>query len=237
MTQAAGAPFDPGAPFTPGGAGASTSSQTRALLTACACALPGLAPLFFSRDPLALCCWLALVAAPLGCVSAACALAAWPWTAMVPALWLVALSLECAGASRVLPTPVWAGAAWSGLFLAGWALGRLDRDAAPRRAASVTLLLLALAALPIGLGLCSGAFSPAITARLLDLAPTSWIVESAGVDWMRHPALYEPARTFDLGPELRAPFRGALAGPALLLVGCGFAWIAARRTRSAAAGS
>jgi hypothetical protein len=210
---------------------AAPEPHASSLVTACVLALPGLAPLALTGDPLASCAWLAIAAAPLGVLCAACGLAVWPWSAMVPAAWMAALALACTASTRVLPTPAWAGATWTGLFLAGWALGRSAPRAAWRSSAVCALAALALSALPIGIGLADGAFSPGATARLLDLAPTTWVVESAGVDWLRHPAVYEPARAFDLGPELRAPFRGALAGPSILLVGCALAWTAARRAR------
>ena len=52
------------------------------------------------------------------------------------------------------------------------------------------------------------------------VSPVAWIVESAGIDWMRHPAMYDPAGTADIGPELRSGRRSWLAAVVLLVVGC-----------------
>jgi hypothetical protein len=57
-------------------------------------------------------------------------------------------------------------------------------------------------------------------------------MECAGVDWLRHPAIYEPAGALDIDPGLRQPFRGKLAGPALLLLGCALAALGVVRARA-----
>jgi hypothetical protein len=69
---------------------------------------------------------------------------------------------------------------------------------------------------------------PALAARLLDLAPATLLSECAGLDWMRHPAIYEPAGTIDIDPSLRVAWRGILAGPIVFLVGCAAAFAADR---------
>ena len=79
-------------------------------------------------------------------------------------------------------------------------------------------------------------WSPRAAALLLDFSPATLLVESAGVDWMRQPAVYGPAGADAIGPDLRLPWRGELAGPAVFLVGCALACAArytvARRAHS-----
>jgi hypothetical protein len=105
--------------------------------------------------------------------------------------------------------------ATAGLALAlwGWALG-------PRRgvpaAVGLALLVAGLcSALPALGGVAAVPLGPARTALLLDLSPVGLVLESAGLDWMRHASIYEAAGSGDLGPELRAA-RGGLGGPAVL---------------------
>lgn len=62
---------------------------------------------------------------------------------------------------------------------------------------------------------------PALAERLLDASPTTLAVESAGIDWMRHPGVYEPAGT-DWFSGRRQPY-GPLAGGLALVVGCALA--------------
>jgi len=59
---------------------------------------------------------------------------------------------------------------------------------------------------------------PALAAALLDLSPLTLAAEAAGIDWMRHPAVYGPAGT-DWFSDRRSPY-GPLAGVAALVVGC-----------------
>lgn len=152
--------------------------------------------------------WLALCAAPVGVLTAGVGRAA-----LLPPL---------AWAAVVCVHAPWAGLAIAGYLAAGVALGRA-RPAT--RVADAGLLLLGaalLAGAPSLGGLTGhGPFSPEITARLLDLSPVVLVLESAGIDWLRHPAVYGPAGGDALGPDLRGPWSGALAGTGVLLVGCG----------------
>ena len=221
--------------------------STRALSLALSAVAVGCAPIAATRDAVVFLAWLALCAAPLGAWlggvrerdangerAHAFLVPLWPWAAMVPGAWMIVFVVLAA--ERSFPSPHWAAAGWTGLFLAGFGLGRCARDASRALAAALGAAALTLAALPAGAGLVAGAFTPAQTARLLDLSPVTQLVELAGVDWMRHPAVYEPARTLDIGPELRGPFRGALAGPLWLLVGCALAgvgaWLRSRPVRN-----
>ena len=63
--------------------------------------------------------------------------------------------------------------------------------------------------------------APDRAALLLDISPATWAFEVAGVDWMRHPAVYEPAGT-DWFSGSRRPWSGGVAGPLALVLGCAF---------------
>ena len=210
--------------------------MTRQLIAALALGLLGLCgALPGERGPDALVCagWVALIALPAGIASGALALRPWPFAAAVPALWMIELGVVTTLSERELPTPIWAALVWTGMYAAGFGLARAW-TLEPLRAAALALVVVALLAGLPSLGARTGrAFPPWLSARLIDLSPLSVCLESAGVDWMRHPALYEPAGTLDIDPGMREPYRGRLAGPALLLVGCLLAaageWLARRR--------
>jgi len=175
-------------------------------------------------DPLVEMAWIAVVALPCGLASGALDLRLWPFAASVPALWMSALALAGASSDRPLATPLWAALCWSGIFLGGWGLGRACAASA-RTVAAGLVLALALALLPSAGAFLGRPWPPAVAARLLDLSPVSVCMESAGVDWLRHPAVYEPAGALDIDPSLRHPWRGKLAGPVLFLLGCLLAWL------------
>jgi|RhiMethySRZTD1v2_1073278.scaffolds.fasta_scaffold414006_3 hypothetical protein len=182
-------------------------------------------------DPLVALAWIAIVALPCGLACGALALRPWPFAASVPALWMAALA--CAGISseRTLPTPVWAALCWSGIFAAGWGIGRAS--AADARAVAAGLALsLAFALLPSAGAFLGRPWPAPVSARLLDLSPVAVCMECSGVDWLRHPAVYEPAGALDIDPSLRQPYQGKLAGPGLLLLGCALAALGAVRARA-----
>jgi hypothetical protein len=82
--------------------------------------------------------------------------------------------------------------------------------------------LFLFASLCSGLAVRGGAWSIPWPARaaavMLDLSPVSLVCESAGVrDWMWREGVYEPAGVDRLA---RRPWRGSLAGPTMLVVGC-----------------
>lgn len=182
---------------------------------ALALAVGGAGWLAAGSGPLALA-WLALAAAPIG------ALAAPPrgesvWPALL--------------AAGVLVGPL----VFSGDFLAAWVVIGLfllgaaaSVEGAKVPSAAMCLVVgTALAMAPAWAGAAGHApFPSETTARLLDLSPVVLVVESAGVDWLRHPAVYGPAGGDAIGPDLWTPPKGALAGSALVLVGC--ALLAAR---------
>ncbi|MCA8979298.1 MAG: hypothetical protein H6831_07815 [Planctomycetes bacterium] len=133
---------------------------------------------------------------------------------------LVALAVLYAFAAfTAAPVSAWAALVICGLFLLGLATGRAT-DGRWTGAGLWFALTLALSGAATGFGQLARPWPPELTAHLLDVSPVSLVLESAGVDWMRHPALYDPAGTLDIGPELRLAWRGKVAGPALFVVGC-----------------
>jgi hypothetical protein len=115
------------------------------------------------------------------------------------------------------------------LCLGGRVLGLLcGRSRHPRwgwsGAALVLLLSGTLTALPSVGGALARPLTPELTARLMDLSPVVWVAENGGLDWMRHPSVYELAGAGDMGPELRlahAAGIGTLVACGLLLMACG----------------
>ena len=210
-------------------------SARRALVASAALLLAGLLPVALGRGhPVTLLAWLSIVALPAGWLAGGWNLPLGRTTLAVGGLWYVGLLVS---AERGVPAPHWAALAWTGLFVAGFGAGCL----APRRALAGAALALLLAALLVSLPGAAGlpeepVWSPRAAARLLDLSPATLLVESAGVDWMRQPAVYGPAGADAIGPDLRMPWRGELAGPAVLLLGCALALAAryavARRAHS-----
>lgn len=143
---------------------------------------------------------------------------------LAPPLVWAAIVAWLARGSAAPPEPLGA-LAILGLYALGLATGRAgaahDRASSGLAGAGVWLALLALlAGAPMGWGVVSQPWPPDVAARLLDLSPLSVVLESAGADWMRHPAVYDPAGTLDIGPQMRVAWRGTLAGPGLLVVGC-----------------
>jgi hypothetical protein len=201
-----------------------------ATLVACAAAgalglLPGAGG---AGDPVTLLGWLTLAAPAAGALCGAGGLALFPFGLAVPGAWVMLLVLALASARVELATPVWAACVLGGLFAAGWALGRRSR--APLRSAGALLLLgLVLTGAALGFGLLAGGAElarthPGAAARLLDLSPLVLVFDCAGWDWTHaQPEVYARA-----GVEWfqRRPYRGNLAGPAVLVVGCALAWLA-----------
>lgn len=201
--------------------------------------LPGLLPSGAGpADPLALAAWLALIAPAVGALAGAAALRSGPRGAAglaAPLAWWAVLALLARGGPR-LPDPAGAGLAIGGLFLLGAGLGAMRAERAAPRAAGLALLALLLALLPTGGGLLAEPWPPAWAARLLDLSPLSFVLERGGLDWMRHPWVYEPAGAASIGPDLRVAGRGALAPGLCAVVGCALlvaSWAMRRKTSPA----
>jgi hypothetical protein len=174
-------------------------------------------------DPVALLAWLAIWSVPAGYLCGAQGVRLGAPALLAPAIWMGLLAVVAGASTRVLPSPAWSALAWTGLYAAGFGLGRL---APGRPFPGVGALFLAsalFAALPLLGGNLGAPLPPAVSARLLDLSPATLLEECAGMDWMRHPALYDSAGTADIDPSLRVPFRGPLAGPLAFVVGCAIA--------------
>jgi len=184
-------------------------------------------------DPLALLSWLALIAPASGFACGALRLPPWPAAAVVPASWMMLVGIvDALSQSRDLPQPIWAGCALAGLFACGLGPGALSVRRVPAsarapvaaRGAAVVLLLTALVcALPFIGALVRTPPSARVNARLLDVSPATLAAECAGVDWMRHPPIYDAASTADIDPALRTPYDGRLAGGLVFVVGCALA--------------
>ncbi len=183
-------------------------------------ALPGSAG---RPDPLAWLAWIALCSAAAGFYCGAAGVRLGPLALVPPAVWMGVLGLVDGASPRDLPSPGWAALAWTGLFAAGFGIGRAFPDRRHGGAGALLLLAASLAALPIGAGLLAEPLSPAVVTHLLDASPATLLAECAGVDWMRHPAVYAAAGTADIDPALRVAYRGALAGPIAFVVGCALA--------------
>jgi len=188
-------------------------SGWRATLVSVALGLALLAGRALAPGPVPALAWAALAAAPLGAWVGARRLV--PLLAL-PAAWLLLEPGPRAGGALV---------ALIGLALLGAGLTSLAIRRAPGARATVAgSLLLAgavLTALPILAGPGSGpGWDPVLVAGLLDLSPVTLVVEAAGHDWLRDPAIYDRAGGDAIGPGLRAPL-GPLAAGVPALVGCG----------------
>jgi len=200
----------------------------------CAClALPGAWP--GSRgapDPIAFFTWLAFVAASIGALAGGSRLPFWPHAAAVPAVWMFVVVIVDALAPRDLPTPLWASIAASGLFAFGYAIGRLARFEQRFAAAGWMLAVsVALVMLPVAGGYLRAAWPGTVTGFLLDASPATLLAECAGIDWLRHPAIYDAAGTADLDPASRGPYRPALAASIVAVLGSVAALLAVRFNR------
>ncbi|MBJ02925.1 MAG: hypothetical protein CMK00_08665 [Planctomycetes bacterium] len=168
--------------------------------------------------------WLALVAMPVGVMAGGLGLRLWPAGWAVPGLWMILLALVESRAGNPLPTAPWAVMAWFGLFAVGFSLGHLRPEAVWTRAAcSLASCALASGLLTLwgwGAGHSAGVWPAQIGASLLDISPVALVTECAGLDWMRHPAVYQNGGTAHMGPELRTAWQGSLAGPGVFLFGC-----------------
>ena len=150
------------------------------------------------------------------------------------ALLVLAIGMTPAGDEWAeLPRPVSAGAVLLGLFLIGSSLagaspvsGRARLSVrmlvSARRGALLLVLAWAADGAASGWGVLRPAppWAPEVASALLDLSPRTLLMESGGVDWMRHPSVYESAGTDRIGPGLRSVYVGPVAGSVTLLVGC-----------------
>ncbi|MEZ5976625.1 MAG: hypothetical protein R3F34_00170 [Planctomycetota bacterium] len=161
------------------------------------------------------------------------------WFAAPRAWWLAPLAFGLAttattSAAFGLAAP-WSAALVAGVAAVLGAIGRRSPGTARAAAPLAVAAVLLVARLPDLVGAAPAGFArvdPTLAARLLDASPTTWVVESAGLDLMRHPAVYAPAGT-DWFSDARTPVRGELAGTIALVLGCAASFLAARqRTES-----
>lgn len=190
-------------------------------------ALPGAR----GSEPVALLVWISMWCVPAGVLTGGSGVPLWPIAPVAPALWMALVGLVAAASTRVLPSPAWSALAWTGLFAIGFALGRILPERRWRVGAALLVAAGVLNASSISGAWLAAPLPPEISARLLDLAPATLLAECAGLDWMRHPAIYEPAGALDIDPALRVAWRGFLAGPIVFLVGCAAALAADRIAR------
>ena len=131
-----------------------------------------------------------------------------------------------------LPTPLWAALLVAGGYLAVMALGRLVPGRGVAVAGLVLLggLVLSGASVQWGLG-GAGAASwagshPGLARGLLELSPLVWAYDCAGLDWTRtQPEMY---RLSGVEWFVRRPWRGSLAGPLSVVVGCALLFLSRR---------
>ena len=176
--------------------------------------------------------WLALLAPAAGAFVAARGTALWPLALVAPAVWMALVGVIDASSLHGLPTPAWAGVAWTGLYLSGFGIGCVQSGRPFAYAGALLFLATSLFALSGAFGFRVAGGGHELAAWLLDLSPVTLVVECAGIDWMRHPAIYDVAG--DIPPDVRTAYRGILAGPCVLLVGLTFAIFGARRRRAVA---
>jgi hypothetical protein len=176
-----------------------------------------------SFDPLALLAWLTLLAPALGALCARVA-----WAAGVPLVWSGLLFLTSTRANHALATPLWPACSVSGFFLIGLALGRWTRSPS-NTAVWLILTSFFFSGVSLGFGLVplGGELArthPTLARWLLESSPLVLAFDCAGVDWVhRQPDVYVQAGIEWLA---RHPYRGSLAGPLVLVVGCALSGLA-----------
>jgi hypothetical protein len=133
--------------------------------------------------------------------------------AVLPLAWILPPTLAGRAA---LPESHWGWCVIAGLYGLGLACGALVREQGVGAAGALLFVTLLASTAPARGAWGGEPWPPALARALLDVAPTALALESAGVDWMRHASVYEPVGTDRFE---RSAWRGALAGPTLLLVG------------------
>jgi len=197
------------------------------LLVALSCSVAGVLPLLVGAfDPLLWTAWISMIAFPTGLFTGASGLKAWPFGLATPGIWMIVLVCLEAMSGGTLPEPAWAAAAWTGQFIVGMAAGVFFTGRAWRAAGLGLCLTSLLCVLPVSGGSGEalwggrslGQTSPRTAALVFGSSPMTMVMESGGVDWMRHPVVYDPAGT-EWFSDRREPYRGKLAAPAVLLLG------------------
>lgn len=116
----------------------------------------------------------------------------------------------------------------AGLAGLGWGLGLWAGERRGALAIGLFVVAAVLAALP-GLGglLGDAPWAPEVAAGLLRASPATFVVESGGLDWLRHSAIYDPVGGDSIGPSLHRAW-GSLAGlvPGVVGFGAAVLWAA-----------
>lgn len=204
----------------------SPSPRFRSAGAACAAAigLAGFVPLDGRVDPVRALVVLALWAAPAGWLAARTALG---WA--VPLVWCATVAVALGDLDRVPAC----------LAIVGtYALGRGAASLGPRRAdgtrpAGVATALLVTTSLALAPGLAGVVAEPwptPVAARLLDVSPVVLVCESAGIDWMRRPGVYE---TVGCDRFPRTSFATSWTGGWVAAVGLALACLGELRRRRA----
>ncbi len=192
--------------------------------------LPGIAG---GLDPVGLLAWLALLAPAAGFACGAAGLRPLPFGLAPPAAWLFLVVSADMASERDLSGPLWASMAVIGLFAAGLGLGATFPRHGLGGAGALLLAGLLLAGLAVQGGLGReetswGRTHPRLAALALDVSPIVLVLECGGWDDWTHsnPLVYEVS-----GVEWfpHRPYRGALAGPLVLVVGVLIGEVLARR--------
>ncbi|MDZ4774541.1 MAG: hypothetical protein SGI72_15545 [Planctomycetota bacterium] len=170
-------------------------------------------------DPLAALAWVTLIAPAGGFACGARRIQIWPLAPIVPVTWMLVVAAVDAMSARDLPSLAWSALPVTGLFALGFALPSRSNTSPWRGSASLFLVTVLLAALPLHGLILEAAWPPRVAARVLDFAPTTLTAECAGVDWMRHPPIYDGSATVDIDPSLRTPYDPRLAGGLVFVVG------------------
>ncbi len=192
--------------------------------------LPGLFQSESTGEPVVLMAWLAVAAPAIGCIGGKLRLRYWPLGFVGPAIWMGVYSVIAASLLHAAPTPIYAALVWAGLVALGWAIGVGLPQLGWGGPGVLLLASASLAGLSTFVTLLGDSASQSFIALAIDASPITCVMESAGLDWMRHASIYELAGS--LPPDARTPYRGMLAGPLCLLVGWVLVAVAERRSRS-----
>lgn len=184
-----------------------------------------------ASDPALVWAWAGVVAPTAGVLACGVRVLGEPlWR---PGVRAVLATLILALAFPGLPNLGGALGAVAGLAGLGWGLGLWAGERRGALAIGLFVVAAIFAALP-GLGgvLGDAPWAPEVAASLLRASPATFVVESGGVDWLRHSAIYDPVGGDSIGPSLHRAW-GSLAGLVPGVVGFGLAalWAALQPAR------
>ncbi len=203
-------------------------------LALAALALPGALPGGRGApDAIAFLTWLAFLAPAVGALAAGLRIPLWPHAAAIPGTWMLVLVGVDALGPRDLATPIWSSLAAAGLFGLGFGIGRLLRsENAAVTAAGLLTLSAILVLAPVAGATLRAPWPARASAILLDASPATLLAECGGIDWLRHPAVYDAAGTSDIDPRTRSPYAPPLAAGIVLVLGCALAIFGERSARA-----